>query len=257
MSRLKASNGFRSIAVAAAAVASLVGCGGVDYLTVSGVAAEGPALAGATVTATCAGGSQTAPVTTNANGTYSVYVQDGAAPCIVTTTKGNVTYQAVTAGSGSTLTVNPSPVSTIIVELLKKEFVGTGASVSALVNNAAAKAALSGSASSFAAAVSSAIATAAAANNPVAQAIANQFNEAQLQTLLTGSFTAASGSTAGDSTDVKLDAVVTALQTQNIVSSSGVVDISAVQNAVQSIDVALPGTSGATGGSGASGAGNG
>jgi hypothetical protein len=207
-------------------------------------------LAGAAVSVTCAGGSQTAAVTTNSSGSYTVFVEDGQAPCVVTATKTvagqTVKYEAVTAGSGSALTVNVSPISTIIVELLKKDF-GTGASAASLVGSAAARSALSGSVSSFVQAIQTAITNAAQGGNAVALAIGNNLSPTELQTILSGSFTPATSTAAGDATDGKLDLAVTALTNLNLINAQGVIDTTALNQAIATIDVPLAGTSGATG----------
>lgn len=243
----------RSLALSLVAVAALAGCGGVDYITVAGIAAEGPALANATVTVTCASGTAQATPTTGTSGAYSVIVAEGSGPCLVTATKTvnntPVTYRAVTAGSGSTLTANVTPISTFIVEVLVKEY--GAASAAALLTNATARTVLTGSTTNFVQAVKNALDAAATAGNTVAASLVAQFGTSDLQTVLAGSFAV------GDATDAKLDTVVTAWQAAGLVGTSGEIVSAALDTAATAVqsnfDAAV--TTGATG-TGATGAGN-
>lgn len=83
-------------------------------LALQGVAATGAAIANGAVAATCAAGSGTA--TTSANGSFTVTVSGGTLPCIVKVTgaDGSVLH-SVAQGSGSSVTVNVSPLTELIV----------------------------------------------------------------------------------------------------------------------------------------------
>jgi hypothetical protein len=102
-------------------------------LSLTGVAAKGAAIASGAVAVTCAAGSGSA--TTNANGSFSVTVSSGALPCVVKVTAADGTVlHSVAQGSGSSATVNVSPLTELIVAQAAG---GTAASLYANFNAAA------------------------------------------------------------------------------------------------------------------------
>ena len=117
---------------------TLVACGGDSAtvpLTLRGVAATGLAIDGGSVDVRCVSGTGTA--TTLANGSYTVDVQNGQGPCLVTVTKGAVVLRSISprTTTGSAV-VNVTPFSNAIVDAL---VVAKGAgSVTGLINSATA-----------------------------------------------------------------------------------------------------------------------
>jgi hypothetical protein len=117
---------------------TLVACGGDSAtvpLTLRGVAATGLAIDGGSVLVQCVSGTGTA--TTLANGSYTVDVQNGQGPCLVTVTKGAVVLRSISprTTTGSAV-VNVTPFSNAIVDAL---VVAKGAgTVSGLINSATA-----------------------------------------------------------------------------------------------------------------------
>lgn len=118
------------IAISAAALV-LTACGGggdappqqttQQSQTISGVAATGAALPGATVNVTCSAGSGTA--TTRADGSYSAPVTGASLPCVVTATSsdGKTVLHSLVAGSGSvgsTATANITPLTELLLAQL-------------------------------------------------------------------------------------------------------------------------------------------
>jgi hypothetical protein len=95
--------------------------GGSSALTLSGVAAKGAALAGASVTANCAAGTAT-PVTTSGTGSYTLTITGGALPCVLEATgtgaDAGLVLHSVATGSGSTATSNITPVTELLVAQL-------------------------------------------------------------------------------------------------------------------------------------------
>lgn len=119
-----------SIAISAAALV-LSACGGggdsappqnsPQSQTISGVAATGAALLGATVNITCSSGSGTA--TTGTDGTYSAPVSGASLPCVVTATSsdGKTVLHSLVAGSGSisgAATANVTPLTELLLAQL-------------------------------------------------------------------------------------------------------------------------------------------
>ena len=78
-------------------------------LTVTGTAATGLAIAGATVNAKCAAGTGTA--TTLADGSYALNITNGLLPCVlqVTNPVDGIKLHTVATGTGSTATANITP----------------------------------------------------------------------------------------------------------------------------------------------------
>ncbi len=159
-------------------------------LTVSGTAATGAAIAGGVVAIKCNGGSDTA--TSGADGNYSKTLAAGALPCVlqVTAADGTVLHSLAT-GSGSAARANITPVSELVLAQLSG-----GAPASYFTGfDAAAAAALSADKAS--AAVAAVVATLQAAGVDLTAT----------GDVLTGALVAASGSTAGNAFDQKLDAL--------------------------------------------------
>ena len=159
-------------------------------LSLTGTAATGAAIAGATVTAKCNGGTGTA--TTAANGTYSIALTAGALPCVlkVATTAGDL--YSVATGTGTTATANITPFTQLIVANL------TGKDPAAYFTD-------------FGAADITALTSAVVTTAQVAVVTVLKNNGIDTSTLPTslvaGSLVAASGSTAGNAYDVALDAL--------------------------------------------------
>ena len=117
-----------TLALAGAALATLAGCGGgggssspaaaTPALTLTGTAATGAAISGGPVTVKCASG--TGSATTNADGSYTVIVSNGAFPCLakVTAADGSVLNSVVTGTGGSSAVANITPVTQLIVASL-------------------------------------------------------------------------------------------------------------------------------------------
>lgn len=121
-----------SLVIAMATAGLLVACGGSpsestpaaggsSSLTLSGVAAKGAALAGASVTANCAAGTAT-PVTTSGTGEYTLTITGGALPCMLEATgtgaDAGLVLHSVATGSGSTAISNITPVTELLVAQL-------------------------------------------------------------------------------------------------------------------------------------------
>lgn len=116
------------------ALATLSACGGgggagpatpvpvpvpVAAITISGTAARGAALVGATVSVKCAAGTSTAASgTTAASGAYSISITGGSLPCALRVSgSGGVVFHSVLAGSGSSgsFTANLTPLTEMLV----------------------------------------------------------------------------------------------------------------------------------------------
>jgi len=116
--------------LAAAAVLTACGGGGGDStasvplagptsLKISGTAAVGAALANATVHVTCSAGAATA--TSDANGVFTVSIDSGALPCVLTavSTDGATELHSVASGTGNAeTTANITPLSELLVAKL-------------------------------------------------------------------------------------------------------------------------------------------
>lgn len=106
-------------------VVALVACGGESNdaattpiqsgLTVTGTAATGKAIAGATVSAKCQTGLGTA--TTNADGTYSVRIPDGALPCLLELTNpaDGTKLHTLATGGGTAAVANITPLTEMLL----------------------------------------------------------------------------------------------------------------------------------------------
>jgi hypothetical protein len=121
-------NPIRCSAVILAALSLVTACGGgggggasapvtPTALTLSGTAATGAAIAGKTVDARCATGSLS--TTTAADGSFTLSLSGGTLPCMLrTTTASGAVLHSVASGSGSSATVNITPVTQLIVASL-------------------------------------------------------------------------------------------------------------------------------------------
>jgi len=85
---------------------------------ISGTAAVGAALAGATVQAKCATGSGTA--TTAADGTFTLNIENAVRPCVlaVTTPDGTTLHSVVEGGSGTSAVANITPLTELLTAAL-------------------------------------------------------------------------------------------------------------------------------------------
>nr|WP_116339989.1 hypothetical protein [Cupriavidus taiwanensis] len=110
----------------AAAVLTACGGGGGDSTPtnaptatkISGTAAVGAALGGATVQAKCAAGSGTA--TTAADGTFTLSIEGATRPCVlsVKTPDGTTLHSVVEAGTGTTAVANITPLTELVTASL-------------------------------------------------------------------------------------------------------------------------------------------
>lgn len=219
--------------------AMLAACGGNPPLNVSGTAATGLALDGATITATCKSGNGTA--TSNASGTYSVTVVNGEGPCLIKAVKGTTTLYSVSTGVGANQTANVTPLTNLFVTYLLNSGTSTpAASPEAWFATSAVQATLADTAK-----VTTYIAPFIAAVNALPGASAITIPT----TFLSTAFVAGSTPTSDP-----LDIVLEALKTAAVVTATGAASTSTSTAIVQAADT-VPGTDGsASGASGASGA---
>jgi len=128
---------LRSLALALASAGLLSACGGGDSadtttttptvpttgggtstaLSISGVAARGAALAGAAVSVKCATG--TGQATTSSSGAYTVSVDAGALPCVLSATSSDAATVLHSVATGTTANITP------LTELLVAQLVGS------------------------------------------------------------------------------------------------------------------------------------
>jgi hypothetical protein len=163
-------------------------------LTLSGVAATGAAISGGTVEVKCKTGTGTA--TTNSDGSYTVTITSGVGPCIlkaVDPITNTTLYSFVEAGSTS---ANINPITQLVV-------------ANVLSDDPA------NSFTAFSDAVSSKITSINIASGvtTVSAATATLGTDGDMSGVdfMKGKMTAATGDTAGDSTDKKIDALMAAL----------------------------------------------
>ena len=103
---------FKKNMMALVLSAVLVGCGGVSYQSITGLAATGAALAGAAVTAKCASG-PTMTGTTSAEGAFTLALSNGQTmPCMLQVVKGDTTLHSIAMDSGRN---NVTPLSDLVV----------------------------------------------------------------------------------------------------------------------------------------------
>ncbi len=116
---------------AATATIAVVGCGGggsasptpapapsptPPTVTISGTAAKGAALDGATVSIKCASGTGTA--TTASNGTYAATITNAALPCVIKVTgSGGTVFHSIVPGTGTSgsFVANATPLTEMVV----------------------------------------------------------------------------------------------------------------------------------------------
>lgn len=124
-----------------AVVSLLVACGGsndpASTFNITGTAATGAALAGASIAVTCSTG--TGATTSNADGTFSVGISDGKGPCVLTATKGATVLRSVTPGAG---VANITPLTDMLTDYLATR---AGTTAANLLSNTNGKAILSDS----------------------------------------------------------------------------------------------------------------
>ena len=189
-----------SLALAGAALATLAGCGGGGggsttpapdpSISLNGTAATGAAISGGAIAVKCAVG--TGSATTNADGSYTVSVTNGAFPCLVKVTAANGTIlHSVVTGTGTSATVNITPATQLIVASL------AGRDPAAYFTAFDAAAAAGATSTKVAAAQTAVVATLKAAG----------VDMSALGDLISGSLKPASGTTAGNAYDVALDAL--------------------------------------------------
>ena len=205
---MKAVNKKLGLLAICAGALTLVACGGDSAsvpLNISGVAATGLAIDGGTVSVQCVSG--TGSATTLPNGSYSVTVQNGQGPCLITVTKGTgptaVVLRSISPKTTTgTAVANVTPFTNAIVDAL---VVAKGAgSVTGLINSATAP-----SNSELTAAVTAVVAQI----NSALIAQSQQALVLDLNTDLLGNPNFVAATTAnpgiGDATDKALDFLVT------------------------------------------------
>lgn len=190
------------------AIAALVGCGGgggsapaantsPSSFTLSGVAATGAAIQGGTVTANCASGTGTS--TTNPDGTYSVSVT-GQLPCILKATDPitNSDYYSVAESGATKANITP------LTNLVAANALGDSPATAYANFDSSAQSKITST-------------TLAAAQTNIQAATASLGADADMSNIdmLKTSFTPAIGSTAGDATDKKIDALMSSLAAAN------------------------------------------
>ncbi len=99
---------------------ALTGCsdddssaGGSTSTTISGTAATGLAMAGATIEVRCNGGVTRTGITTNASGGWSTTVPTASLPCVIRAQDDSNTWYSFTTGTGSSIVANVTPLSTL------------------------------------------------------------------------------------------------------------------------------------------------
>ena len=107
---------FASFALTSLLTVACSGGGGSGGVILSGVAATGAALPGATVTSKCSQGS-TETSLTDANGNYSL-ISSGVLPCLIRAQSGSTVLHSVATGSGTTASANISPMTEAVVNQL-------------------------------------------------------------------------------------------------------------------------------------------
>ena len=182
-------------------------------LALTGVAATGAAIGGQPVEAKCSTGTGTA--TSNADGSYAISVTGGVLPCVlkITPATGPALY-SVASGTGTSATVNISPVTHLIVANL------TGGDPASYFTGFDATAATSVTDANVTAAVSAVKTTLLAAG-------------VDLGTIdvLAGTLTPASGTTAGNAYDQALDALAAKLTTAGTTLTTLTTTVAAVSPA--------------------------
>jgi hypothetical protein len=195
--------------LAALSATTLVACGGggastaASSLNLSGTAARGLALNGATIDVKCSSGGSTS-TTASDDGTYSASIAGATLPCMLraTSSDGTIVYHSLadtSAGlsSGSTIaaTVNVTP----LTEIIMAKAVGSGSTPSdTFISNSTPPAVAVGN-------LNSAITYVVTNLNSAGTVDLTGFNP------ITKAFKAATTTTGGDSVDQKIDALMTSL----------------------------------------------
>jgi hypothetical protein len=170
-------------------------------ITLTGVVAKGAALAGANVTAKCAGGT-VAPVTAGADGRYTLTIANGTLPCVVQATgigaDATLVLHSVATGTGGTVTANITPLTQLLVAQL------SGQDPAAYMANTAGT-------SLTAQLTGTAVTDAQAAVLATLQAAG--VDTSAITNVVTGTLVAANGGTSGNGYDLVLDQLAAALAT--------------------------------------------
>ena len=166
----------------------------VNSITLQGVAATGAAISGGTVDVKCKNGTGTA--TTNADGTYTVTVADGAQPCILRAVDPVTKVELFSIVESGGTTANITPVTSLVVA----NTLGDSPSTSFTTFNSTVHDKIT------AANISSAVTRVQAAT----AAIGTDADMTGVD-IMKGSLTAATDSAAGDANDKKIDALMAAL----------------------------------------------
>ena len=197
------------IALALTTIATLVACGGggggggsspsaSSSISLSGVAATGAAIQSGTVSVKCTTGTGT--TTTNADGTYSVTVDNGTLPCILKASDPLTKAEYYSIAESGATKANITP----LTHLIAANTLGDSPAT-----------AFDNFDSSRQTKISSANIATALSNIQSATAALGSDADMTGIDLLKGSFTPAIGSTSGDATDQKIDALMTALAAAN------------------------------------------
>jgi hypothetical protein len=183
--------------------AGLTACGGggggsgvaaTSSITLQGVAATGAAISGGTVDVKCKNGTGTA--TTNADGTYTVTVADGAQPCILRAVDPVTKVELFSIVESGGTTANITPVTSLVVANTLGDSPSTAfTTFSSTVHDKI-----------TAANISSAVTRVQAAT----AAIGTDADMTGVD-IMKGSLTAATDSAGGDANDKKIDALMAAL----------------------------------------------
>ena len=182
-------------ALCAAVIGSVVllGCGGSSdsLLTVSGTAATGMAMSGASISVKCVNG-QSNTSTTATDGSYSI-MASGAFPCMVEASDATHKLHSVANGSGRTATANVTPLTEQMVASLSSDSVDTAALFAAFGAGSAATVASDK--------------LAAAQTQVLANLAANGVNTSGLKDLIGDKLVAKTATQSGNAMDLALDAV--------------------------------------------------
>jgi hypothetical protein len=183
--------------------AGLTACGGgggggagtaASSITLQGVAATGAAISGGTVDVKCKNGTGTA--TTNADGTYTVTVADGAQPCILRAVDPVTKVELFSIVESGGTTANITPVTSLVVANTLGDSPSTAfASFNSTVHDKITSANISSAVTRVQAATA---------------AIGSDADMTGVD-IMKGSLTAATDSAGGDANDKKIDALMAAL----------------------------------------------
>lgn len=204
---LSSRNLFRGLAFPCStlALATLAACGGgggsssPSSLSISGTAATGAAMTGASIKVQCANG--TSSTTSNSDGTYSVTVSGGALPCMLEASSNDGTatilHSVVESGAGTSVVANITPITELIVAQLL-----SNSSLATVFAN------FSSNTSAQQAITSSNRTAAIAQINSILAPIDSSITRIDP---LKGSFKATTATVSGDATDLLIDKIVAKL----------------------------------------------